>query len=98
MTPGSTVVFLGQRAAYMLVGGRAYTNVTWLTPTHADGATISYYERHGGLPTVAFVDDIDIRREGGYARARLVDPLLALVLADYRLVGRAADLRVYRLR
>ena len=98
VAPGSTVVFLAQRAVYMLVGGRPYTNVTWLAPTRSDGATLAYYARHGGLPRIAFVDDTDIRREGGYAKARLVDPMLARILSDYRLVGRTAGFHIYRLR
>ena len=96
--PRTTVVFLGQRAAYMLVGGRPYTNVTWLTPTRSDGASLVYYARHGGLPQIAFVDDVDIHREGGYARAPAKDPMLATVLRDYTLVGSTDGFRIYRLR
>jgi hypothetical protein len=94
----STVLFLGQRAAYMLVGGRPYTNVTWLIPTRHDGASITYFAQHGGLPRIAFVDDTDIRREGGYPKAPTVDPLLARIVADYTLVGQASGFHIYRLR
>lgn len=98
VSPDSTVVFLGQRAVYMLVGGRPYTNVTWLIPRRSDSASLTYYARHGGLPQVAFVDDVDVRHEGGYAKAPAVDPMLARIMADYTLVGQAGRFHIYRLR
>ena len=93
--PGSRVTFLGEREAYLLVGGVPYTPLTWLLPSAPDSEVLNYYARNGGPADVVFVDDYGITKQGGTAKAALKDPLYAYVLANYRQVDRVAKFSVF---
>jgi hypothetical protein len=91
------VGFMGERQAYLLVGGTIHTNAVWLPPSPADVSVLEYYDEHG-LPDVMFVDDAGVTKEGGYAVAPAKDPLLARVLERYAHVADVATFSVFRLR
>jgi hypothetical protein len=95
VTPDAKVTFLGEREAYLAVGGTWDTPAAWLPPAASDVAAIEYYERRGGPAQVVFVDERAIAREGGYRGGRSTDPLLAYVLANYRKAGSAAGFGVF---
>jgi hypothetical protein len=90
------VTFLGEREAYLAVGGVIDTPAVWLPPASSDQATIAYYARVGGPAQVVFVDELAIAREGGYAGGRLVDPFLDYVLTNYHRVGTVAEFGVFQ--
>ncbi len=93
--PKTRVTFLGEREAYLAVGGVPYTPAVWLPPAPSDRAAIAYYDRKGKPAQVVFVDEIAIAREGGYQGGRSSDPLLGYVLKNYRKVGTVADFGVF---
>ena len=94
--PTARVTFLGEREAYLAVGGVIDTPAVWLPPASSDQATIAYYARVGGPAQVVFVDELAIAREGGYAGGRLVDPFLDYVLTNYHRVGTVAEFGVFQ--
>jgi hypothetical protein len=46
---GDRVLVFNDPLAYLLVGGRIYTNAVWLEPGVSDSATIAYFRREGRL-------------------------------------------------
>jgi hypothetical protein len=93
--PTTRVAFLGEREAYLAVGGIWDTPATWLPPAPSDRAAIEYYNREGQPPQVVFVDEIAIAREGGYHEGPAHDPLLTYILESYRKVEVVADFGVF---
>jgi hypothetical protein len=95
VSPQTRVGFLGEREAYLLVGGVWHAPAAWLPPAASDRAAIEYYERRGQAPGVFFVDELAIAREGGYSGEAATDPLLQYVLANYRKTGTVANFGVF---
>jgi hypothetical protein len=69
--------------------------VTWLVPEPSDKEALLYFARSGHTPDVVFVDDTDIKQEGGYDKAPATDPMLAFTLANYRRADHVANFSVY---
>ena len=93
--PTTRVAFLGEREAYLAVGGVWDTPAVWLPPAASDRAAIEYYDRRGQPAQVVFVDELAIAREGGYRDGPAKDPLLAYVLKNYRKAGTVANFGVF---
>ena len=93
--PETRVTFLGERDAYLVVGGVWDTPAVRLPLGPADRAAVEHYERLGQPAEVIFVDEIAVARKGGYRGGQTRDPLLAYVLANYRKAGSAADFSVF---
>jgi hypothetical protein len=93
--PKTRVTFLGEREAYLAVGGVWDTPAVWLPPAPSDRAAIDYYQRQGEPAQVVFVDEIAIAREGGYQGGRASDPFLSYVLERYHRVASVADFGVF---
>ena len=95
--PADKVTFLGERSAYLVVGGDSYTSTSWLYPGPSDQAALDYFARQGGVPDVVFVDNVALKKLGKptYEIAAENDPLVARLLTDYRLVDTVANFGVF---
>lgn len=91
---GDRVLVFNDPLAYLLVGGRIYTNAVWLEPGVSDSATIAYFRREGRLPDVAFVAQSLIAR-GVSGGRQGTDPLLSYLTSRYRVAGSAGPFVVY---
>ncbi len=96
--PETRVTFLGERDAYLVVGGVWDTPAVRLLPGPSDRAAVERYERRGRPAQVVFVDELALARRRGYRGGLIDDPLLAYVLANYRKVDSAADFSVFVLK
>jgi len=86
--PSSTVTVVGLPGAYLVTGGQALTNVTWLDPGQFDIFTVAYLYRVGRWPDVVIVPLMRLHfPEGGPpTTAVTTSPFLSTVVEHYTLV------------
>jgi hypothetical protein len=89
--PTSTVTIVGLPGAYLVTGGRALTNVTWLDPGQFDIFTVAYLYGVGRWPDVVIVPLTRLRFPDGGAPTTAVStsPFLSLVVGHYSMVDRS---------
>lgn len=95
--PDDRVTFYGERQGYLLTGGRIYTNAVWLYISPSDSFALDYFRQHSGLPDVIFADEHGMRmhKQGNYQLTAPGNPLVAVLIADYRLVQHVDDFGVW---
>ena len=72
--PADRVLVFNAPGAYLLVGGRAYTNAVWLHFGPGDGNTVTYYVKRGHHPNIQLVSRSIVASSGGTTLARAKDP------------------------
>jgi hypothetical protein len=92
------VLVFNNPLAYLLVGGRIYTNAVWLQAGRSDRETVDYFARQHNTPDVVFLSRGLAERNGGTALVRTNDPLIRFLAANYRVVktGETLDVLVRR--
>ena len=98
VSPHDKVLFLGEPEGYLLVGGVIDTPSVWIVPGPVDRIVLSHLEESGSMPDVVFVDELGVRRLGGWSAATRIDPLIGRVNADYTRVGPAGGFVVFKRR
>ena len=95
--PGDRVTFYGERQGYLLTGGQIYTNAVWLYLSPSDRFALDYFQQHGGLPDVIFADEhgMRMRQQDDYRLTAPSNPLVAVLLANYHIVGHVDDFAVW---
>jgi hypothetical protein len=95
--PDSRVTFYGERQGYLAVGGRIYTNAVWLYPARSDWYALSYFDKHGAMPDVVFVDHfaMRLRHQLPYENAAHDSQFITRLLREYRMVDTVADFGVW---
>ena len=92
--PDSRVTFYGERQAYLVSGGRIYTNAVWLYPSETASFALAYFAEHGAYPDVVFTDQfaMRLRHQLPYENAAQGNSFVAFLLEHYRLVDEVADI------
>jgi hypothetical protein len=92
------VLVFNSPLAYVLVGGRMFTNADWLQSGHSDQVTVDYFARKHRTPDVVFLSSGIAARSGGPALTNTNDPLVRFLAAHYRVVesGQLLDVLVRR--
>ena len=93
----SRVTFYGERQAYLVSGGRIYTNAVWLYPSETASFALAYFAEHGAYPDVVFTDQfaMRLRHQLPYENAAQGNSFVAFLLEHYRLVDEVADFGVW---
>ncbi len=96
--PHDRVLVFNSPLAYVLVGGRMFTNADWLQSGHSDQVTVDYFARKHRTPDVVFLSSGIAARSGGPALTNTNDPLVRFLAAHYRVVesGQLLDVLVRR--
>ena len=97
--PGGKVMFVGLPGGYLLVDAAADTNVEWLAAFGAANRwSVQWLKDRGGPPDTVFIAGDYPRLAHGFENLRRQDPLIDYVVRDYRLVGQAGAMFVFRRR
>ena len=84
--------------AFLLVGGRAYTNAVWLHFGPGDGNTVTYYVKRGHHPDIVLVSRSIVASSGENSAGTCQDSLVRFLRSNYRVVdtGQIFDVLAWR--